>query len=189
MPFIGVRSIIRPPSQMALPATLWPPPRTLTIRPCSRANVTALTTSPGGGAPRDQRRVAVDHAVEDVCARHRSRHRPAATAPRPGLPETPRWSHRRSPAPNGPALLEPSCSPILPERLRGMHPKRLSPHPSSLWPVPIPPCHTVTRTRPLARRVPADQHTRTSLILTPYRARRSDLRHTPGPPASSAVQT
>ena len=46
IPFIGVRSIIRPPSQMALPATLWPPPRTLTTSPRSRANRTALATSP-----------------------------------------------------------------------------------------------------------------------------------------------
>ena len=40
-----LRSMVRPPSDMALPATLWPPQRTLGGRPCSRATVTAATTS------------------------------------------------------------------------------------------------------------------------------------------------
>ena len=35
--FIGDRSIIRPPSHTALPAMLWPPPRTATRSLCSRA--------------------------------------------------------------------------------------------------------------------------------------------------------
>ena len=43
--FIGVRSIIRPPSQTAVPAMLWPPPRTASVSPLSRAKRTAWTTS------------------------------------------------------------------------------------------------------------------------------------------------
>src|SRR5215475_2029050 len=43
--FIGDRSIIRPPSQTALPETLWPPPRTDTNRPLFRAKFTAAITS------------------------------------------------------------------------------------------------------------------------------------------------
>jgi hypothetical protein len=39
--FIGLRSINRPPSPTALPAMLWPPPRTATVRSCSFANRTA----------------------------------------------------------------------------------------------------------------------------------------------------
>ena len=39
------RSMVRPPSDMALPATLWPPQRTEGGRPCSRATLTAATTS------------------------------------------------------------------------------------------------------------------------------------------------
>src|SRR6266699_1455773 len=39
------RSMVRPPSDMALPATLWPPQRTEGGRPCSRAWLTAATTS------------------------------------------------------------------------------------------------------------------------------------------------
>ena len=37
--------MVRPPSDMALPATLWPPQRTAGGSPCSRATVTAATTS------------------------------------------------------------------------------------------------------------------------------------------------
>jgi hypothetical protein len=42
---ISERSITSPPSQTALPATLWPPPRTASSRPCSRAKLTELMTS------------------------------------------------------------------------------------------------------------------------------------------------
>src|SRR5215472_14682277 len=38
-------SIIRPPSQSAVPATLWPPPRTDNGTPFSRAKFTQATTS------------------------------------------------------------------------------------------------------------------------------------------------
>ena len=44
-PVICERSIIRPPSQTALPAMLWPAPRTATSRSCSRANFTAVLMS------------------------------------------------------------------------------------------------------------------------------------------------
>ena len=40
------RSTTTPPSHTALPATLWPPLRTASGRPCSRAKRTAATTSP-----------------------------------------------------------------------------------------------------------------------------------------------
>jgi hypothetical protein len=39
------RSIMTPPSDTALPATLWPPPRTESCAPVSRANSTVATTS------------------------------------------------------------------------------------------------------------------------------------------------
>src|SRR5215470_5498745 len=39
------RSMVSPPSAMALPATLWPPHRIAGGRPCSRATLTAATTS------------------------------------------------------------------------------------------------------------------------------------------------
>ena len=45
--FIPDRSITMPSSHTALPETLWPPPRTATGRPRSRANARALATSPG----------------------------------------------------------------------------------------------------------------------------------------------
>ena len=38
-------SSVRPPSATAVPAMLWPPPRTDSARPCSRAKPTAATTS------------------------------------------------------------------------------------------------------------------------------------------------
>ena len=44
-PFIGDRSITTPPSHVAVPATLWPPPRTATTSCRSRANRTAARTS------------------------------------------------------------------------------------------------------------------------------------------------
>src|SRR6185436_3557490 len=44
-PFIGVRSITTPSSQVEYPGTLWPPPRTATSRPLSRASATAAITS------------------------------------------------------------------------------------------------------------------------------------------------
>ena len=44
-PRIPDRSITTPPSFMALPATLWPPPRIDSSRPRSRAKFTASTTS------------------------------------------------------------------------------------------------------------------------------------------------
>jgi len=43
--FIADRSITIPPSQIALPAMLWPPPRTARGRPVSRPKVTARATS------------------------------------------------------------------------------------------------------------------------------------------------
>jgi len=45
MPFIVERSIMRPPSQTDLPATLWPPPRTETRRSCSLAKRTQAMAS------------------------------------------------------------------------------------------------------------------------------------------------
>ncbi len=45
MPFIGARSIIRPASMAAFPATLWPPPRTATSRFSVRASLTESATS------------------------------------------------------------------------------------------------------------------------------------------------
>ena len=42
---IGERSIMRPPSQRALPAMLCPPPRTASTRSCRRAKRTACETS------------------------------------------------------------------------------------------------------------------------------------------------
>src|SRR5438094_10108300 len=46
MPFIRERSITSPSSQTALPATLWPPPRTATSRLFARAKFTHEITSP-----------------------------------------------------------------------------------------------------------------------------------------------
>ncbi len=43
--FIRERSIMSPPSQTALPAMLWPPPRTARSRSCFRAKLTARITS------------------------------------------------------------------------------------------------------------------------------------------------
>ena len=45
MPVIAERSIMKPPSQVPLPAKLWPPPLTDTSRSCSRANSTQAWTS------------------------------------------------------------------------------------------------------------------------------------------------
>src|SRR6266568_1969684 len=45
IPFIGARSIIRPPSVTARPATPWPPPRTEISVACSRPMFTASTMS------------------------------------------------------------------------------------------------------------------------------------------------
>ena len=45
IPFIGARSIIRPPSVTARPATLWPPPRTDISAAWSRPMLTASTMS------------------------------------------------------------------------------------------------------------------------------------------------
>jgi hypothetical protein len=42
---IDDRSITSPPSQRALPAMLWPPPRTATSSSCSRAKLTARMAS------------------------------------------------------------------------------------------------------------------------------------------------
>jgi hypothetical protein len=44
-PRINDRSISSPPSHTALPAMLWPPPRTATSSPCCLANFTHSTTS------------------------------------------------------------------------------------------------------------------------------------------------
>ena len=43
--FIRRRSMVRPPSVRQAPATLWPPPRTATSSPCSRAKASAAATS------------------------------------------------------------------------------------------------------------------------------------------------
>ena len=64
-PRIRDRSTTRPPSLMALPATLWPPPLTERSRSCSRAKLTASTTSAAPRALDDQRRPAVDQPVLD----------------------------------------------------------------------------------------------------------------------------
>ncbi len=45
IPFIPDRSTTTPPSQTALPVTLWLPPRIATGSPCSRAKPTAAITS------------------------------------------------------------------------------------------------------------------------------------------------
>ena len=64
-PFIDERLIIKPPSQTARPATLWPPPRTESSKPSIRALSTAATTSAFGLAATDQGRSLVDHPVVD----------------------------------------------------------------------------------------------------------------------------
>ena len=56
---------MRPPSQTALPAMLWPPPRTARSSFSSRASLTASMTSAAPQAARDERRAAVDHGVPD----------------------------------------------------------------------------------------------------------------------------
>jgi len=43
--FMSDKSSSRPPSQTALPAVLWPPPRTASISLCSRARLTVAMTS------------------------------------------------------------------------------------------------------------------------------------------------
>ncbi len=58
--FINDKSISRPPSQTALPAMLWPPPRTATSRFSSRASLTALMTS---AAPRQRATRAGDRSI------------------------------------------------------------------------------------------------------------------------------
>ena len=51
-PFIGDRSITRPPSQVEKPGMLWPPPRTATSRSSLRANSTAPDHVGHAGAAR-----------------------------------------------------------------------------------------------------------------------------------------
>src|SRR5215203_5656064 len=63
IPFIGVRSMTMPPSTSALPATLWPPPRTATRMRCVRAKSTASIDVGNSGTLNDQCRVFVDERV------------------------------------------------------------------------------------------------------------------------------
>ena len=63
MPFIGERSIISPPSIVARPATLWPPPRTAISRPSDRASLHRVDDVRGAAAAGDQRRPFVDEPV------------------------------------------------------------------------------------------------------------------------------
>ena len=58
IPFISERSIISPPSVTALPATLWPPPRTEISSPSLAAEVDGVGDVRGVQAARDQRRDA-----------------------------------------------------------------------------------------------------------------------------------
>ena len=75
-PRIRDRSITRPPSFTALPATLWPPPLIDSGRSCSRAKFTASTTSAAPVRLHDQRRPPVDEPVPDRARRRRTRRRP-----------------------------------------------------------------------------------------------------------------
>ena len=65
-PLISDMSIIRPPSQTASPAMLWPPPRTDTRSRCWRAKRTACTTSAVPVQRSDEAGPAIDHRVPDV---------------------------------------------------------------------------------------------------------------------------
>ena len=64
--FIADRSITTPSSHTALPETLWPPPRTATGRPRSRAKREGARDVAGAAAARDERRPAVDRPVPDA---------------------------------------------------------------------------------------------------------------------------
>ncbi len=64
MPFMCDRSITKPSSHTAKPATLWPVPRTETSSFSWRAKFTAWTTSLRAGAPGDECGPAVDRGVE-----------------------------------------------------------------------------------------------------------------------------
>ena len=66
MPFIGARSIIRPPSVTARPATPWPPPRTEISAACSRPRFTASTTS---GTVRQRAMSAGCLLISPLCTR------------------------------------------------------------------------------------------------------------------------
>ena len=78
--FISDRSISRPPSQTALPAMLWPPPRTASSRSCSRANLTALHHVGGAQAAHDERRACGRSSRSRSSGRRRIPH-PAAVRP------------------------------------------------------------------------------------------------------------
>ena len=60
---IAERSMTRPSSTTAVPATLWPPPRTASGTPCSAARAHRRGDVVGVGAARDHGGAAVDHAV------------------------------------------------------------------------------------------------------------------------------
>jgi hypothetical protein len=66
MPFMGDRSIIKPPSQTAFPAKLWPPPRTEIRTFLVTREIDAGNHVLGLGTSRDQRRAFVDHAVPNA---------------------------------------------------------------------------------------------------------------------------
>ena len=63
--FIGPRSIIRPPSVTARPATLWPPPRTESSRSAPRVERECVDDVGRRPTPRDQRRTLVHDAIVD----------------------------------------------------------------------------------------------------------------------------
>src|SRR5262249_3383539 len=67
--FIGDRSIISPPSQTALPDTLWPPPRTDTNKPLFRGEIDGGNHIGGPGPAGDNRGSMLDHCVVDFACR------------------------------------------------------------------------------------------------------------------------
>ena len=87
--FISDKSIIRPRSTVARPATLWPPPRTATSRRHSRARFTAPTTSVTERASGDEQRDACRSARCARAAHRRSRCRSAAAVGRRTWPSGP----------------------------------------------------------------------------------------------------
>ena len=110
-PRICERSMTRPPSLTALPATLWPPPLTESSRPCSRAKLTASTTSAAPRAPDDQRRAAVDQPVPD-----RARLVVALVARPQDAPPEPLRRTPRSPRRRASLRSSPSSSPLVSSR-------------------------------------------------------------------------
>ena len=66
MPFIGDRSISRPSSSVACPATLWPPPRTATVEVERARELHRVDDIGDTMTARDRGRVSVDQAVVDA---------------------------------------------------------------------------------------------------------------------------